>query len=124
MTDVLFDRVDRRARIIDLRTAVGSPPLLRVLVRDILAFWREGPSSVVIDLYADDQTLQTELQDLGFFPTAYYPAIASRSEASVDGVQMAYLHGFKMADNLVWGRQVDWPRAQRVIQRVALGAPE
>ena len=124
MADVLFDRVDRRARIIDLRTVAETPPLLGVLLRNILSFWNDGPSSVAIDLYADDEALQAELQSMGFFPTAYYPAIASRGETPVDGVQMAYLHGFKMEDNLVWGRQVDWPRAQLVIRRVALSAPE
>ena len=119
LAEVVFDRTDRRARITALRSPADAPPLITELLPAILAFWDDGPMSVVLEIYAANVALQTELQACGFFPTVYYPAVAYLKDSAVDGVQMVYLHRFEMEDNLLWGRQVDWPQARMVIERIA-----
>ena len=92
---VSLDHLDRRARILFLESKFhGLQGLILAKATQILE-QRDGSNSsvsIVIDVRADFLRLQSTLEQLGFFPTVYYPALISVTNEDghagrVDGIQ-------------------------------------
>lgn len=117
---VVFDRIDQRARILDLRTDFEG--LQGVLLAAVLARLIEQAINtrltVVIDVCADAMLLQEALFVLGFRPSIYYPSFIARGDTRVDGVQYTFLHNSHFEDSLDKLQELDWPSALNVIKEI------
>ena len=117
---VVYDRVDQRARLLDLRTTYDG--LQGVLLAGVIAALTKQASdhrmTVVIDVCADATRLQQALFELGFRPTIYYPSFVSRGDGRMDGIQYTLLHNGEFEDSLTFLEKLDWLSATQVVRAV------
>ena len=120
---VVYDRIDQRARILNLRTKYEG--LQGVLLAAVVAALVGQASSrrlvIVIDICADACKLQETLLALDFRPTIYYPSFIARGSARVDGIQYTGLINCEFGDSLDCLDRLDWPSATAVIKAVRSG---
>jgi len=120
---VVLDRIDQRARILDLRTSYEG--LQGILLSAVVAALTEQASNrrmaMVIDVCADAFPLQDVLSALGFHPTIYYPSFVARGSARIDGVQYTRLLNCDFKDSLDCLATLDWPAAVDVVKAVYSG---
>jgi hypothetical protein len=118
---VSWDRCDRRARILSLHSSVaGAQPVLLSRVCD----WLEcesatDPLSVVVDVRADQPALLTTIEELGFFPTLYYPSLIASEDGRIDVLQYTRLSRQSIEEALQYVAKLDWPAARRAVDTVA-----
>ena len=123
-----LDRRDCRTRILELQSLRPEMTelMIEAVVHEIASNAQSGPMTVVIDIRADIPQLQASLEGLGFFPTAYYPALVASGSERVDAVQYTRLLNLTFADSLKMVRDLDWPPAMELLSQVtrsAQGAP-
>jgi GNAT superfamily N-acetyltransferase len=118
---VVWDRVDCRARILALQARFHGLQglLLGELVRQIEHEAGNSSLTTVVDVRADHPRLQATLENLGFFPTVYYPALIAGPSGRVDAIQYTRLHGRRIGQSAAVMDNLDWPDAQRVFRAVA-----
>ena len=118
---VVLDRVDHRARILEMRTfdGRGRAELLAFVFASLEAKSRDTRLSVVVDVCADAVDLQETLEQLGCLPTVYYPSLVAKGNERVDAVQYTRLFNADFAESLRYAAEVDWLEAQQVVRRVS-----
>ncbi|MDH3639221.1 MAG: hypothetical protein OES09_12290 [Gammaproteobacteria bacterium] len=118
---VVWDRIDRRARILCVHTLFHGLQglMLNTIVNWLQATSTEQKLTIVVDVRADYPALHYTLEELGFFPTVYYPGLVSGEGGRVDVVQFTWLFGYDFADSLQWTGKVDWSEAKKVTGVVA-----
>ncbi len=117
---VVLDRIDRRARILEMQTSEGGDPdVILTFVLDALETnSRDMRLSVVVDVCADAADLQRTLERLGYLPTVYYPSLVAKGDARVDAVQYTRLINGEFEESLSYATELYWPGAQQVVRRV------
>jgi hypothetical protein len=117
---VVLDRVDHRARILEMRTfdGRGRVELLAFVFAALEAKSRDTRLSVVVDVCADAVDLQEALEKLGCLPTVYYPSLVAKANERVDAVQYTRLFNAEFAESLCYATGLAWPEAKRVVGRV------
>ena len=119
---VVWDHVDRRARILSLYTLFhGLQGLMIATIVDWLQTdLRDARINIVIDVRADCPALHSTLEQLGFFPTVYYPGFVAGVSGRVDVVQYTRLSGpgSDCTENLRWIEKVHWPEAREISEVV------
>jgi hypothetical protein len=124
---VAFDRVDQRARIlrVDRKSAGLESEILAGVVGALAREAEAGPLTAVVDVRVDNRRLQATLEDVGFFPTVYYPRLLATEGGRLDAVQYTRTWGREFAVSSEWTRALPWGEAGRVIETVrTLAAPE
>jgi len=123
---LVWDFHDRRVRIKNL---VSRTNALEGLMLSAVLSWldhaccaRKSPLSVTVDIRADQPAMQGTLEQLGFFPTAYYPGLVSESGLRRDAVQYMRLSGQDFEESLKWLKNLDLAEGAHVFKAVALGA--
>ena len=121
-----WDFRDTRVRIHSL---VARLPGLQGTMLSALISWideerqaREIPLSVIVDVRADQPTLQATLERLGFFPTGYYPAFIAENEMRHDVVHYTKLYDWDFAKCIEEVYRPELAEASDVITAVADGA--
>lgn len=120
---VVHDRIDQRARILDLRTRQeGLQGVLLMAIMDGLSAQSSGKRLVtVIDIRADAFRLQETLRAMDFKPTIYYPSLIAGGRTRVDGIQYTCLSNCDFEDSLDGVERLDWSSAENVIRAVRNG---
>ncbi len=120
---VAWDGLDRRARILDLRTRREGieSDLLRGTCRQISNCAGSKPYLVSIDVRCDAITLQSTLENLGFRATAYYPGLIAIGEERIDGIQYTDCVGRQLSDGWQNVGTLDWPAGMQ-IATIVVGA--
>jgi len=116
-----WDRCDQRTRILSLRTSARGvqPELLTHANRWLEQESGGGPLSIVVDVRADQPALLALLEDLGFFPTLYYPGLVIAEEGRTDVLQYTRLLRQPFDEALAYVGNLGWPEAQRAVDTVA-----
>ena len=116
----VWDRTDRRARILDLRVERDGlqAGMLADATRELLRMAGNGPLVVIVNVRADALGLQHALEQLQFFPTSYYPGLIAAAGGRCDAVQYTRLHRRRIEEGLEFVTDIDWPRAKSVIDQV------
>ena len=117
---VVWDHVDRRARILFMRTLfLGIQSLLVAAIVEQLEIRADRQHLViVVDVRADYASLQDGLTQLGFFPTVFYPGMIDGAAGRVDAVQFTKLKDLSLANADTWLQVMDWRRAKNVVTAV------
>jgi RimJ/RimL family protein N-acetyltransferase len=117
---IVWDHRDHRARILYLQTRFHG--LQGLMVAEILRFLetqsRYTPVSVVIDVRADYPSLHATLEELGFFPTVYYPCLVAGEKGRLDAVQYTRLCSRPFQESLKFVRTLGWFEANTVVKTV------
>ncbi len=119
---VVWDHLDRRARILSLYTLFHG---LQGLMLSAIVDWLQAGSgnarvAIVVDVLADSPVLHGTLERIGFFPTVYYPGFVAGVSGRVDVVQFTRLSGpgSDCTQNLRWIDKVNWPEAREISEVV------
>jgi RimJ/RimL family protein N-acetyltransferase len=117
---VAFDRVDQRARIlrVDRSSAGFESEILAGVVAALAREAEAGPLTAVVDVRVDNRRLQATLEDLGFFPTVYYPRLLATEGGRLDTVQYTRTWGREFAVSREWTQALPWAEAGHVIETV------
>lgn len=117
---VLYDRTDARARVVGLRALDEGmrSPLLAGVIQELNRLRGQGPLTVVCYVRADAGSAHRELQELGFFPTAYLPGIAVAATGRRAVVQYTRLFEWLLPESTRGVTASDWPAARQVIEAV------
>lgn len=117
---VVWDRVDLRARILDLQTQVeGIQGLLLARIADSLQVQTGAERLVlVVDVRGDALRLQVTLEALGFVPTVYYPGLLGDARTRRDAVQYTRLFNCDFQESVKYVTGLDWHVARTVVQQV------
>jgi len=114
---LVWDYIDRRARILCLHTLFhGLQGLMLAAIVNSLQAASSEPRTIVIDARADCPALHSTLEQLGFFPTVYYPSLISGMSGRIDAVQFTRLSGSDFAENLRWIDEIHWPEARDMVE--------
>ncbi|MCX7826197.1 MAG: GNAT family N-acetyltransferase [Verrucomicrobiae bacterium] len=116
---VVWDRRDCRARILDLKSQQEG--LQGMLIASIVEeLTREASGShltIVLDVHTGNPRLMATMEALGFFPTAYYPALVAIGSERYDAVQYTRLcHRGEFLDSVDKVCSIEWAAAKNVIQ--------
>jgi len=124
-TRVAFDRIDQRARIlrVDRRSTGLESEILAGVVATLSREAAAAPLTAVVDVRVDNRRLQAMLEDLGFFPTVYYPRLLATDGGRLDAVQYTRTWGREFAVSKEWAEALPWPDAGRVIEAVRSPRP-
>jgi hypothetical protein len=118
-----YDRCDQRLRVIELRAATEC--LASVLIGHILrqrqAAGHDAPFVVIIDARADHPGLHLALEQIGFFPTVYYPALIQEGGERFDVVQFTWLFGRDLGSSRERADLGEWPLACEVVAPITSG---
>jgi RimJ/RimL family protein N-acetyltransferase len=118
-----YDRCDQRLRVIELRAATEC--LASVLIGHILrqrqAAGHDAPFVVIIDARADHPGLHLALEQIGFFPTVYYPALIQEGGERFDVVQFTWLFGRDLGTSRARADLGEWPLACEVVAPITGG---
>lgn len=119
-TEVFWDRIDNRARILYLHTRFDGlqGPMLAHIVEALKQESIGSRLSIVVDVRADRPSLQATLEFLSFFPTGYYPGLIATSSGRVDAVQYTHLYQIDINESLKWVRDVKCENAKKVVNMV------
>jgi len=117
---VVWDRVDRRARILEMHTLVqGLQGILLTLIVFELQRQSAGEQlTLVIDVLAHATNLHATLEELGFRPTVYYPGLVATEQERSDAVQYTRLLNCKFEDSLRCLPKIDWQQAREIVGQV------
>lgn len=117
---VVCDNQDRRVRVLFMQTLVlGTQGLLLAeILRVFETQFGSTPYTVAIDVCADLPPLHATLENLGFFPTVYYPRLLASGSGRVDAVQFTRLYNCGFETNLKWAEKISWVGAANVIEVV------
>jgi len=117
---VVWDHIDRRARILFMRSLfLGVQGLLVAAIVEQLERRADRHHLViVVDVSADHAALQASLTQLGFFPTVFYPGMIQVAAGRVDAVQFTKLKDLSLANSDTWLQAMDWRRAESVTTAV------
>jgi RimJ/RimL family protein N-acetyltransferase len=110
---IAWDGLDRRARILDLRTRQSGVEceVLRGTHRLLSDSSGPAPISISIDVRSDAVALQTTLEELGFRATAYYPGLIASGETRIDAVQYTCCLRRSLSDGWQNVGTLDWQPA-------------
>lgn len=119
----VWDHVDRRARILFLRTLFNGLQglMLAAIVARLEKEAGEEQLVTVVDARADCPELQASLGELNFFPTVYYPALISNGSGRVDAVQYTRLHRLDYRESVKRVPGMAWPKVERLVD--VIGPP-
>lgn len=117
---LLWDRIDCRAQILEVRTLLHGLQglLISKVLNDIEAELDGAPLTLVINVRADYLELQAMLESLSFFPTAYYPGFIETSRGRVDVVQYTRLCNLDIANCMKASDQLSWTSANDIALNV------
>lgn len=118
---VLWDHVDRRARVLSMHTpaAGGEVAMMAQIARSLEALPQGGPGALVVEVRADRPDLHAGLEALGFFPTVYYPGLLDTGAGRVDAVQLTRLVDVNIEEVSVNSGTALCPGGSEVARRVA-----
>ncbi|ARN80027.1 hypothetical protein B1812_01840 [Methylocystis bryophila] len=106
------DARDRRVKIADLRGCDGQ--VLETLLRHVIEIAKAGIGAVfslVVDVRSGEADLHRLLEEIGFFPTAYYPALILEGGNRIDSVQFTYLEKVDLTEACRGAAVAEWPSA-------------
>jgi GNAT superfamily N-acetyltransferase len=117
---VFYDRVDARARVLGLRTAVPQvrAALLAYLVDDLRRLAGDNRLVIIALIGSTCSDAQRDLIELGFFPTVYLPAFVAAPAGRSDVVQYTLLTGCSLRESTDAVTAKQWPEAERIITQV------
>ncbi|NUO08338.1 MAG: GNAT family N-acetyltransferase [Candidatus Brocadia sp.] len=87
---ISWDHLDCRARILSLQSKFHGLQgiLIANIVQSLKQLTRNNDlQTIVLDVRADFSSLHVSLEQLGFFPTIYYPSFISKNSERIDAVQ-------------------------------------
>ncbi len=121
---IVWDHTDCRARILSLQSECegARDPLLEAVVGSLALEASDGPFIIAVDIRADTPELQLRLEEMGFIPTAYYPALIAGDQGRIDGLQYTLLDHRPLAESLSCLDGLDWDAARNVVARVTRAA--
>jgi hypothetical protein len=116
----VWDRTDRRARILDVRVERDDlrAAMLAGTTLELLRMAADAPLVVIVNVRADAPDLQRALEQLQFFPTAYYPGLIAAARGRCDAIQFTRLHLCRIEQGLDFVADVDWPQAKLIVDQV------
>ena len=116
----VWDRTDRRARILDVRVERDDlrAAMLAGTTLELLRMAADAPLVVIVNVRADTPDLQRALEQLQFFPTAYYPGLIAAARGRCDAIQFTRLHLCRIEQGLDFVADVDWPQAKLIVDQV------
>ena len=119
-TRVVWDRTDRRARILEMRASREDVRIgmLTGTTSGLLDLTGETPLIVLANVRADALELQVALEQLGYVPTCYYPGLVASDQGRCDAIQYTLLHRHRIEDGLTFVLDVDWPEARAIVDVV------
>lgn len=117
---ILWDRLDRRARILYLQTKFHG--LQGILLAEMINALKrvaqaEELRTIVLDVRADFPSLHVSLGQLGFFPTVYYPSLISNGSGRIDCVQFTLVLEGDINENFKAVKPLD-PEGYEVMKAV------
>lgn len=125
-----LDRLDGRLKIAYILSAY--PIMHALMMRRVFQYVKEkfcdsNRRHFVIDIciYADDVNFQYILEDMGFFPTAYFPGLVDQEHERVDCVQYTRILGVvdlnyeKLIDSLSGWWSPAWHVGKEVVSAMA-----
>ncbi|MCX7110236.1 MAG: GNAT family protein [Proteobacteria bacterium] len=117
----VWDGLDRRLRILDLRSMLDGVQglLIQHILRIAEGEIADRPLTVVLDVSADNVKLHATLQKLGCFPTVYYPALIAVGEFRADAVQFTRLFNLNYRESLVNAKLMEWTSANALASRIS-----
>jgi hypothetical protein len=124
---LVWDKLDCRARILELQTLFHGLQglMIKMILRKIEDQLAGNPLTVVVDIRSDSVDLQFTLEQLAFFPTAYYPSLIATGKGRIDAIQYTRLYNLKFENSLRHISNLNWRLAQRVASGVSdLSNPE
>ena len=117
----VLDNLDRRLRILDLRSSLDG--VQGLLIQHIVSLVEEEmagrPLTVVLDVKASSIKLHATLQKLNFFPTVYYPALIADGDIRDDAVQFTRLFNLNYRESLVNANLTEWPSANVLVSQIS-----
>ncbi len=118
----VWDSLDRRLRILDLRSLLDGVQglLIQHILQKAAGEIGDSPLTVVLDVRTDNIKLHATLRMLGFFPTVFYPALIADSEFRTDAVQFTRLFNLSYLENRSNEKFMEWPSAKAVASHVAM----
>ncbi len=119
-----LDTRDQRVKIVEMNGRDSN--VREILLKNILRM--AGPRmgsvfSCVIEVRSDDPTLHELLEEIGFFPTAYYPAFILDGGSRIDCVQFTYLENVDLAQACGAAELGDWPEASGLKAEICKHSP-
>ncbi len=117
----VWDGLDRRLRILDLRSMLDGVQglLIQHILQKAAGEIADRPLTVVLDVSADNVKLHATLQKLGCFPTVYYPALIAVGEFRADAVQFTRLFNLNYRESLVNAKFMEWTSANALASRIS-----
>ena len=115
------DNLDHRLRILDLRTLCDGIQGLMIqhISEKIIHETAGSPLTAVVDVRADNVMLHDTLEKLGFFPTAYYPALIAEGDCRIDAVQFTRLYNLDLDKSRNCADFKEWPLATTVVSSIS-----
>ncbi len=119
---VFCDHTDGRARILGMRASLDGfeCQFLEGVVDELLRCCKGKPLVVIVCVRAGEKAVQTRLESLDFFPTAYFPQMISSPAGREDVIQYTRLFGRSWAESIRSVTAMDWPEAREIIDQVVL----
>ena len=93
-------------------------PFLLAIVADLARGAGAAPLAVIVNVRCDAFEIQWSLEEAGFFPTAYFPSLLGTSDGRADALQYTWLRSHRLEDMARFTSDIDWPKAQAIIERV------
>lgn len=106
------DARDRRVKIADLRGCDGQ--VQETLLRHVIGITKAAIGAVfslVVEVRSGEADLHRLLEEIGFFPTAYYPALILEGGDRIDLVQFTYLENVDLTEACRDAAVAEWPAA-------------
>ena len=125
MARVVWDQVDFRARILELRTMVEGTQheLLALMVTDLERLAAGNRLTLVVDVLANAASLHATLESMNLWPTAYYPSLVAGVDCRLDAVQYTRLFNSDLKESLYCLPDIHWPQAQTIAAEVCFLHP-
>ena len=115
-----LDKIDKRNRLLSFHShdCDQADLILVHIIRRMEQTVRNPILQVVIDIRADNLSIQVALEDLGFFPTTFYPALIDQDGSRIDGIQYTHFITPLSEKILSVKNKLKWPAAQKLADQV------